>query len=581
MMRQLSASSSRPLTDHGEARVIDIQAAPRCSSLGYLSVSPSPLVEGAARTPVLSHYNAQEYSVIPLGNGQHSALDVEVTCRLAAPVGRGTHVLSHYAGYNVSDHGGGENGTMPLIGSTSDHLTHPPLSTTTEYTVPATGGPPPLEHLPDFGYSTIPTSSLNSSSNNSAPTGPPPLLIPANTANDDCPNLNVAEPQHHQLDDGGMMGGCLPSHHGQAPPPPPPPPLQLIPQSAPTLLKVEDPVSPMSSLGSESATTLWSDPANTEKDCATTCNATSMDMSHLSYSGASTSTTWMSTPPPLTHALPMLAASDVTVSGSTAAVCLSHTPLVLYGHGQQGKTPLLSVNDIEYKCVCSAGDSTWPCASSGLVPAVTYLADFPIGHRRVKRIACTCPNCSSGLNARIGSLDGSPKKKQHVCHYHGCRKVYGKTSHLRAHLRWHTGERPFMCQWLLCGKRFTRSDELQRHLRTHTGEKRFQCHECGKRFMRSDHLSKHIKTHRKSGECRSGLADDGIDLTCKEDDCALSSPDSDNSFGGCGQLANTSQQATSPTLESINDGPSSSHTLNCSMNESLWPVQPMTVSQCQ
>lgn len=61
------------------------------------------------------------------------------------------------------------------------------------------------------------------------------------------------------------------------------------------------------------------------------------------------------------------------------------------------------------------------------------------------------------------------KKKQHICHIPGCGKVYGKTSHLRAHLRWHSGERPFVCTWMFCGKRFTRSDELQRHRRTHTG----------------------------------------------------------------------------------------------------------------
>uniref|UniRef100_A0A672QNS4 Sp3a transcription factor n=1 Tax=Sinocyclocheilus grahami TaxID=75366 RepID=A0A672QNS4_SINGR len=88
------------------------------------------------------------------------------------------------------------------------------------------------------------------------------------------------------------------------------------------------------------------------------------------------------------------------------------------------------------------------------------------------------------------------KKKQHVCHIAGCGKVYGKTSHLRAHLRWHSGERPFVCTWMFCGKRFTRSDELQRHRRTHTGEKKFVCSECSKRFMRSDHLAKHIKTHQ-------------------------------------------------------------------------------------
>lgn len=108
--------------------------------------------------------------------------------------------------------------------------------------------------------------------------------------------------------------------------------------------------------------------------------------------------------------------------------------------------------------------------------------------RRCRR--CKCPNCISGQQSEPN------KPKQHICHIAGCGKVYGKTSHLKAHLRWHAGLRPFVCNWLFCNKSFTRSDELQRHLRTHTGEKRFACQECGKRFTRSDHLSKHMKTHQ-------------------------------------------------------------------------------------
>lgn len=110
--------------------------------------------------------------------------------------------------------------------------------------------------------------------------------------------------------------------------------------------------------------------------------------------------------------------------------------------------------------------------------------------RRCRR--CRCPNCLKSLSNPCSS---SEKRRMHVCHYPGCGKEYGKTSHLKAHLRGHAGERPFICRWLYCQKRFTRSDELQRHLRTHTGEKNFQCRDCGKRFMRSDHLNKHAKTH--------------------------------------------------------------------------------------